>query len=117
MSKQPFYIIGHNPNKEIEFKQYLIDGANALEPDIHYHPQKHIFYVSHDSDDDLKNSLTLSDYFSKLKTFLIDPKSNIKNELALISFDLKPPYTYDLMMLYSIIRSEFSKYFPKIAIL
>jgi len=111
--KRKFYIIGHNPNTVHDAYACLRLGANAIEPDVHYDEPTKSFYVNHDSGNP-------ADYPS-LKSYLNDlgnliRSGSIKN-LALIAFDLKPPYKYDIMDLYKVIRKEFSDEFNNIPML
>ncbi|GEM_PF-4873625 len=43
--KRKFYIIGHNPNTVHDAYACLMQGANAIEPDVHYDASK-AFYVN-----------------------------------------------------------------------
>ena len=83
MIKQHFYIIGHNPNTLADAKEFLANGANALEPDIHYHSNKaHKFFVYHSS---TTYKVPLSTYLAGLRKVI---KSKAKH-LALLYFDIK----------------------------
>jgi hypothetical protein len=118
-----FYIIGHNPNTIEEAKEFLDNGANAIEPDVCYHPDKpEKFYVHEDIDqipDFIENFfrtefISLKEYLTDLRKLLTE---NPHYDLKLIDFDLKPEYAYDINELYSVIRENFSDHFPGIKIL
>ena len=114
-----FYLIGHNPNNVQDAVAYLQAGANALEPDVCYDKGSKTFYV-HDEDVDflpswLYSGPTLMSYLDNLVQAL---RGNQSLQLALISFDLKAPYSYDInAQLYDTIRTHFSQFFPKVSIL
>jgi hypothetical protein len=42
-----FYVIDHNTNKIPEADRALEHGANAIQPDIHYHTSDKRFYIYH----------------------------------------------------------------------
>ena len=83
-SRQPFFVIGHNPNSIEEANDYLLKGANALEPDIVY--ADGIFYVSHQEHLSYDGVPTLNDYLLGLTHLLQD---NPRYQLALIIWDIK----------------------------
>jgi hypothetical protein len=117
-----FYLIGHNPNSVEAAVRCLESGANALEPDISYEPEAGTFYV-HEKIPLIpawilrlfRKSLTLAQYLDALSTFLA--RSGRVSQLALIAFDLKPPYTYDINTLEDVVRAHFAAHWPKTAIL
>ncbi|MDP4200852.1 MAG: hypothetical protein Q8922_10385 [Bacteroidota bacterium] len=111
--KRKFYIIGHNPNTSYEAYECLAQGANAIEPDVHYDAPSATFYVSHSSGDPEDYPL-LKQYLNDLGDLIRD--GSIPN-LALAAFDLKPPYAYDIKDLYKLIRNEFAYEFSDIPIL
>src|SRR5438045_3782893 len=81
--KRPFYIIANNPNTIEEAREFLNNGANALEPDIVYADGQ--FYVTHNQHLSYKNIPTLTDYLRDLKVLLLAEQHN----LALIIWDIK----------------------------
>jgi hypothetical protein len=81
--KQPFYIIGHNPNSIEEAHHFLRQGANALEPDIVHANGK--FYVSHLPHISYEGVPTVQEYLQQLKTLLLKHQY----PLALIIWDIK----------------------------
>ena len=117
-----FYLIGHNPNSVAASVRCLEAGANALEPDVCYEPAEDRFYV-HERISPvpdwvvrlLRGHLTLEHYLAGLKTYLA--QSGRAAQLALLAFDLKPPYTFDLDRLERLVRAAFSADFPDTAIL
>jgi hypothetical protein len=114
-----FYLIGHNPNNVQDAVAYLQAGANALEPDVCYDKGSKTFYVHDEVVDFLPSWLysgpTLMSYLDNLVQAL---RGNQSLQLALISFDLKAPYSYDInAQLYDTIRTHFSQFFPKVSIL
>ncbi len=114
-----FYLIGHNPNNVQDAVAYLQAGANALEPDVCYDKGSKTFYVHDEVVDFLPNWLysgpTLISYLDDLVQAL---RGNQSLQLALISFDLKSPYSYDInVQLYDTLRTHFSQFYPKISIL
>lgn len=108
--RRKFYVIDHNTNRLPEAYRALKHGANAIQPDIHYHTSDESFYIYH------YNPLIttrLEKYLEIMSLRLInDPMLN----LALVSFDLKPPYDYNINDLYAIIRHYFSEVHPDILI-
>src|SRR5579872_3219632 len=115
-NKRQFYIIGHNPNTIDEALANLKAGANALEPDIHFDMDfDGHFYVYHDNWSYPNSGVpTLKEYLQAIGAAL---KADSSLNLALIAFDLKPHYNFDINELYSLIRSNFSDEFPGTAIL
>jgi hypothetical protein len=117
-----FYLIGHNPNSVDAAARCLEAGANALEPDVCYEPKEDTFYV-HERIPLvptwilllLRKRLTLQQYLDGLRTYLA--QSGRGSQLALIAFDLKPPYTYDINVLGTVVHANFGVHFPKVAIL
>jgi len=114
-----FYLIGHNPNSVPDAVACLSSGANALEPDVCFDPGSGKFFVH----DKLVNFLpswiyrgpTLDSYLDGLVQAL---RQNPSLPLALIAFDLKTPYSYDInALLYAAIRSHFSQFYPNVSIL
>jgi hypothetical protein len=81
--KRAFFIIGHNPNSIQEAKEFLDNGANALEPDIVCADGQ--FYVSHLPHLSYTNVPTLPEYLQQLKALLVEGQYN----LALIIWDIK----------------------------
>jgi glycerophosphoryl diester phosphodiesterase len=105
-----FYVIDHNTNRLPEAHRAIEHGANAIQPDIHYHTSDKRFYVYH-----YNPILTtgLEKYLEILSLRLTnDPSMN----LALVSFDLKPPYDYKIGALYEVIRRYFSEVHPDVLI-
>jgi hypothetical protein len=83
--KRKFYIIGHNPNTVRNAIRCLKEGANAIEPDIRYHPQYDGKFFVYDLATLNRRQHTLKDYLSGLAAAL-----NYENlNLALLAFDLK----------------------------
>lgn len=119
---RPFYLIGHNPNSVDAAARCLEAGANALEPDVCYEPKEDTFYV-HERIPLVptwilrlfRKHLTLQQYLAGLKTYLA--QSGRESQLALIAFDLKPPYDYDVNTLGAVVHANFGVHFPKVAIL
>ncbi|MES2622591.1 MAG: hypothetical protein V4615_17210 [Bacteroidota bacterium] len=121
-----FFIIAHNPNSVKSAVRFLKKGANALQPDVCYHPDKDDFFM-YDKDkfwerwNPFIKKPRLADYLSKFSAVLTAEPYN----LALLAFDLKGPYTkddsevfaYDINRLYQIIRDNFSLAHPDVAIL
>lgn len=81
--QRPFYIIGHNPNTIDEAREFLHNGANALEPDIVY-AENH-YYVSHNKLPSYEDCVTVEVYLQQLKALLLEKKY----DLALIIWDIK----------------------------
>ena len=81
--KRPFFIIGHNPNTIEEAREFLQNGANALEPDIVCADGQ--YYVSHTRHLSYKNIPLLTEYLRELKAMLLAEQYN----LALIIWDIK----------------------------
>jgi hypothetical protein len=107
---RPFYAIDHNTNRLPEAYRALKRGANAIQPDIHYHSSDKKFYVYHYNP--IITTL-LDEYLERVSLHLTnDPSLN----LALVSFDLKPPYDYDIEALYEVIRRYFSEAHPEVLI-
>jgi hypothetical protein len=117
-----FYLIGHNPNSVAAAARCLEAGANALEPDVCYEPNEGAFYV-HERIPLvpawilrlLRRRLTLRRYLTGLRTYLA--RSGRGAQLALIAFDLKPPYGYDLDALAAVVRADLLGDFPGTAVL
>jgi hypothetical protein len=117
-----FYLTGHNPNSVAAAVRCLEAGANALEPDVCYEPRRDTFYV-HERIPLIpdwilrlfRRQLTLQRYLAGLKTYLAE--SGRGTQLALIAFDLKPPYTYDLNRLQALVQAGIGAAFPGTAIL
>jgi hypothetical protein len=90
VKKRKFYIIAHNPNTIQEAKDYLLAGANALEPDICV--KNGSFFVSHDHSA-FSNAMSpehaLVKYLTDLRRFIIAQGNKIN--LALIMWDFKDP--------------------------
>jgi hypothetical protein len=110
-----FFIMGHNPNELSQVAEVLSAGGNALEPDIQHHKDGN-FYVHEELP--LINliepsGMLLTDYLDGLRG-LINQHPGWK--LGLITFDLKPPFNYDINKLYAVIRNNFSRYFPEVLI-
>lgn len=125
--QKKFYIIGHNPNSIEDAINYLKQGANGLEPDVCFiENTKEKFYVYEKLPDtaEEKQELfhriirgeipSLKNYLHSLADVL---KTNPRFRLSIISFDLVPPYSYNINELYEVIRQNFSNSFPRIAIL
>ena len=117
---RPFYLIGHNPNSVAAAARCLEAGANALEPDVCL--ERGGFFV-HERIPLVPTWIlrlfrkvpTLEQYLAGLKAYLA--QSGRAKQLALIAFDLKPPYSYDLERLAELVRSVFSADLPGTAIL
>jgi len=122
-----FYIIGHNPNTIEDAIEYLKQGANGLEPDVCYvENTKEKFYVyeklpdAEEEKEELFHRIirgevpSLKNYLHALTDLL---RINPRFRLSIISFDLVPPYNYNLNELYEVIRRNFSNSFPGTAIL
>lgn len=122
-----FYIIGHNPNTIEDAIDYLKQGANGLEPDVCYFENtKEKFYVyeklpvSEDEKQELFHRIirgevpSLKNYLHSLADVL---RTNPRFRLSIISFDLVPPYSYNINGLHEVIRQNFSKNYPGTAIL
>ena len=119
---RPFYLIGHNPNSVEAAVRCLERGANALEPDVCFEPDSDDFYVHERIPlvPDwvlrlLRGHLTLRQYLAGLAAYLA--RSGRARQLALVAFDLKPPYRYDLERLACLVRDAFSADLPGTAIL
>jgi hypothetical protein len=121
-----FFIIGHNPNSVSAAISFLERGANALQPDICYHPDQDDFFMYDKSKfwerwNPFQKKPRLADYLATLAASLHLKPYN----LALMAFDLKGPYlkdgnnqpAYDINRLYQIIRANFCSHLPEIAIL
>ena len=92
MHRQKLYIIGHNPNTLSEAEEFLRAGANALEPDICYDPEKpERFFVSHGTigAHPFTAEHSLVAYLTGLRELLTNTSNNFN--LALIAFDTKTP--------------------------
>jgi hypothetical protein len=119
---RPFYLIGHNPNSVASAARCLEAGANALEPDVCYEPKRRRFHV-HEKIPLVPNwilrlfrrRLTLERYLDDLKGYLVETGRG--SQLALIAFDLKPPYMFDLNELAGIVQARFGADFPRVSIL
>jgi glycerophosphoryl diester phosphodiesterase len=115
-----FYLIGHNPNSVEAATRCLEAGANAIEPDVSH--ESGSFYV-HERIPLVpswilrlfRKSLTLPEYLTGLATYL--GQSGRASQLALIAFDLKPPYDYDVNELDALVQAGFGARFPKVPIL
>ena len=115
-----FYLIGHNPNSVAAAVRCLEAGANALEPDVCFDQDD--FFV-HERIPLvpawllrlLRGHLTLRQYLDGLGAYLA--RSGRANQLALIAFDLKPPYDFALDRLAELVRGAFGAAFPGTAIL
>lgn len=99
--KRAFFIIGHNPNSIEEAKEFLDNGANALEPDIVCADGQ--FYVSHIPRLSYKNILTLPEYLQNLKALLLEGKYNV----ALIIWDIKT-VNFDPNHFMDVVKENFS---------
>lgn len=112
---RPFYIIGHNPNCVADAVRFLREGANAIEPDVHFEKASGRFRVCHDAPGD--GDPFLEHYLDELVTELHRDRLNGQQlKLDLITFDLKPEYDYDLRLLYAIVRERFSARYPEVTI-
>ncbi|MEO6550010.1 MAG: PLAT/LH2 domain-containing protein [Ferruginibacter sp.] len=98
--KRRFYIIGHNPNTIEEAKEYLDNGANALEPDIVHSDGR--FYVSHSLLPSYENVPTVEDYLQSLKALI----AAHQYDLALIVWDMKHA-GFDINHFISIVKENF----------
>ncbi|HXY70169.1 MAG TPA: hypothetical protein VEH62_12015 [Gemmatimonadales bacterium] len=115
-----FYLVGHNPNSVAAAARCLEAGANALEPDVCF--ERNDFFV-HERIPLVpdwilrlfRGSLTLRQYLDGLTAYL--ESTGRAGQLALIAFDLKPPYDYDLATLQQMVRDAFGGTFPGTAIL
>jgi hypothetical protein len=117
-----FYLFGHNPNSVEEATRCLEAGANALEPDVCYDPADRAFYVHEEipliptwAAKWFRKNLRLEDYLKGIGGYLAE--SNSGSHLALIAFDLKPPYVYDINALEAVVQASFSASFPDVSVL
>jgi hypothetical protein len=118
---RPFYLIGHNPNKVDEAVRCLADGANGLEPDVCYDSDTNSFSVHEQLpllpkllSKWLYGAVPLTDYLERVADYLAHtPSAN----LALLAFDLKEPYNYDINLLLAVVKSHFSNRYPGVSIL
>jgi hypothetical protein len=118
---RPFYLIGHNPNKVKEAIACLTDGANGLEPDVCFDSDSNSFSVHEQLpllpkgvSKWLYGAVPLTDYLAGVADYLASaPATN----LALMAFDLKEPYTYDINQLLAVVKANFSNRFPRVSIL
>lgn len=94
---KPIYIIGHNPNTIDDVKEYLINGANAIEPDINVVKGTNRLCISHNTGDG--NTIDINDYFSQINQF--------KN-LSLVYLDCKPPIVNRAEEILQYVRSNLS---------
>ena len=99
--KRPFYIIGHNPNTIDEAREFLENGANAIEPDIVYAEGR--FYVCHHAQLSYDNTPTVEDYLKELKALLITGQY----DLALMIWDMKET-DFDPNQFMAIVKENFS---------
>jgi len=99
--KRSFFIIGNNPNTIEEAREFLHNGANALEPDIVYADGQ--FYISHTPQLSYKNVPTLKEYLQKLKALLLAEQYN----LALIIWDIKT-INFDPNHFIDVVKENFS---------
>jgi hypothetical protein len=99
--KRPFFIIGNNPNTIEEAREFLENGANALEPDIVYAEGQ--FYISHTPQLSYKNVPTVKEYLQELKELLLAGQYN----LALIIWDIKTT-NFDPNHFIDIVKENFS---------
>ena len=89
--RRPFYVIAHNPNTVDEAAAFLAAGANALEPDVCWVPERpETWYVAHDHTP-LSNPF---DAAHSLRTYLAGLRAlaapgTAGERLALIAFDYK----------------------------
>lgn len=110
MQKQKLYIIGHNPNTLAEAEEFLRAGANALEPDICFDPERpERFYVSHGTigSNEFIPENSLVTYLAGLRRLIADPANNF--DLALIAFDVKTP-TFDINEFAGLVVEHFSRF-------
>jgi len=117
---RPFYLIGHNPNSVAAAVRCLEAGANALEPDLcfedgDFHVHERIPLVPAWLLRLFRGSLTLPQYLDGLGAYLA--RSGRARQLALIAFDLKPPYDFSPDRLADLVRARFGAAFPGTAIL
>jgi hypothetical protein len=99
--KRPFYLIGHNPNTIQEAEEFLVKGANALEPDIVRADGK--FYVSHLPQASYDEIPTVEQYLTALKELIVERRFN----LALLIWDMKDK-DFEPNDLMDVIRRNFS---------
>src|SRR5436190_10402453 len=99
--KRSFFIIGNNPNTIDEVREFLHNGANALEPDIVYADGQ--FYISHAPQLSYKNVPTLIEYLEELKVLLLAEQYN----LALIIWDIKT-VNFDPNYFMDVVKENFS---------
>jgi hypothetical protein len=121
MNKRRFYIFGHNPNNVDDAVEALKSGANAIEPDVvfddelqRFEVREQLFFLPRFISRWLFSGPSLGEYLQVLRIRLEQDRSL---DLALIAFDLKEPYSYDVNMLFDTIRKNFSNYFPRVQIL
>jgi glycerophosphoryl diester phosphodiesterase len=105
-----FYVIDHNTNRLPEAHRAIEHGANAIQPDIHYHTSDKRFYVYH------YNPLLTTELEKYLEILSLRLTNDPSMNLALVSFDLKPPYDYKIGALYEVIRRYFSEAHPDVLI-
>ena len=107
-SKRPFYIIGHHANTQKKFDDYIEQGANFIEMDIHNYTRPFHFangngtdeiYIIHMLNDEFTRQYTNSDgvdaYFANVKKKLDEGK------LCGIILDCKPTLVSDGPIHYS----------------
>lgn len=110
MQKQKLYIMGHNPNTLQEAEEFLRAGANALEPDICFDPERaDRFYVSHGTigSNEFIPENSLATYMQGLRRLVTDPSNGFN--LALIAFDVKTP-TFDINEFVRVVVEHFSAF-------
>jgi hypothetical protein len=117
----PFYLISHNPNTPDAAIRQLKLGFNALGPDLRFSQGElrvdnqfmlgniAIQWPRHNG-----TGPTLSAYLKSLRTAL---QAQAVTPPALIVWDLKPPFHADWMeQALTIIRTDFTQYYPNTAI-
>ncbi|MGZ4099704.1 MAG: hypothetical protein ACXVNM_12535, partial [Bacteroidia bacterium] len=103
-----FFIIGHNPNTVANAINYLKEGANALEPDVHF--TNGDYYLGEGT---TSTDLSLATYLQGLTKEL---KVNPAYTPALIMFDTKNS-NGSILDLLKCIQTNFSSQFSSTAIL
>jgi glycerophosphoryl diester phosphodiesterase len=82
--KRPFYLIAHRTNTVDKARQALEGGANGLELDVRFQPERQRFCVNHDTTAFCDRE-TLDLYFAGLRLLIADNS----DQLALLIFDFK----------------------------
>ncbi|HXC04441.1 MAG TPA: hypothetical protein VNZ86_06790, partial [Bacteroidia bacterium] len=102
-----FFIIGHNPNTVEEAVAYLKNGANALEPDIHF--TNGDYYLGEGT---TSTDLSLTAYLEGLSRELV---ANPALTPALIMFDTKNS-TGKILDILNCVKANFTSRFTQTVI-